>query len=78
MEEDLKKAIVGFSIGVLFLMFGILSQFIRDKNKIEPITKKEKISKGIKNVIYVGYVTRGILGIIVTNFIVFIYTIFYI
>lgn len=64
MNEDLKKAVVGFFIGLIFLIYGFLSQYIKDNKSQEPVIKKEKISKGIKNVIYVGYVTRGIVGII--------------
>jgi len=64
MNEDLKKSLVGFCIGLIFLIYSFLSQYIKDNKSQEPVTKKEKISKGIKNVIYVGYVTRGIVGII--------------
>ena len=64
MNEDLKKAVIGFCIGLIFLIYGFLSQYIKDNKRQELVTKEEKISKGIKNVIYVGYVTRGIVGII--------------
>lgn len=65
MNEDLKKAIVGLVIGLVLLIYGFLSQFIKSNNSNEAATRKEKISRGIKNVIYVGYISRGILGIII-------------
>lgn len=65
MNEDLKKAIVGLVIGLVLLIYGFLSQFIKSNNSNEAATRKEKISTGIKNVIYVGYISRGILGIII-------------
>lgn len=74
MKEDLKTALALLFLGIILIIYGFLSKYIKDNKNREPVTKKEKISKGLKDVIYVGYVTRGILGIIV----IFISIIFFI
>ncbi len=65
MDQDLEKALAGFGLGILLVIFGFLSKFVRDKNDIQATTKKEKISRGLKQVIHVSYVTRGVCGVII-------------
>ena len=74
MNEDLKKGLIGLAFGIIFLIFGYFSKYLKNNDKEEPKTKDEKIRKGLLNVTYVGYFTKGILGIII----IFISIIFFI
>ena len=64
MNEDLKTALVGFAMGSILLLFGYFSRYLKNKDAEEPKTKDEKIKRGLLNVTYVGYVTKGIFGVI--------------
>jgi len=74
MNEDLKKGLIGLAFGIILLIFGYFSKYLKNKDKEEPKTKDKKIRKGLLNVTYVGYFTKGILGIII----IFISIIFFI
>ena len=74
MNEDLKKGLIGLAFGIILLIFGYFSKYLKNNDKEEPKTKDEKIRKGLLNVTYVGYFTKGILGIII----IFISIIFFI
>ena len=74
MNEDLKKGLIGLAFGIILLIFGYFSKYLKNKDKDEPETKDEKIRRGLLNVTYVGYFTKGILGIII----IFISVIFFI
>ena len=74
MNEDLKKGLIGLAFGLILLIFGYFSKYLKNNDKEEPKTKDEKIRKGLLNVTYVGYFTKGILGIII----IFISIIFFI
>jgi len=65
MNEDLKKGLIGLAFGIILLIFGYFSKYLKNKDKEEPKTKEGKIQRGLLNVTYVSYFTRGILGIII-------------
>jgi len=65
MNEDLKKGLIGLAFGIILLIFGYFSKYLKNQDKEEPKTKEGKIQRGLLNVTYVGYLTRGILGIII-------------
>lgn len=65
MNEDLKKGLIGLAFGIILLIFGYFSKYLKNKDKEEPKTKEGKIQRGLLNVTYVSYFTKGILGIII-------------
>lgn len=65
MNEDLKTALVSFAMGSVLLLFGYFSRYLKSKDAEEPKTKDEKIKRGLLNVTYVNYFSKGVLGIIV-------------
>ena len=74
MNEDLKKGLIGLAFGIILLIFGYFSKYLKNQDKEEPKTKEGKIQRGLLNVTYVSYFTKGILGIII----IFISVIFFI
>lgn len=74
MNEDLKKGLIGLAFGIILLIFGYFSKYLKNKDKEEPKTKEGKIQRGLLNVTYVNYFTKGILEIII----IFISIIFFI